>query len=285
MAQGAAAVEAAIIQGPSGPVEVGRGRLLLIAGPCVLDDLDTAIEIAHRMADAAAESGFGYVFKASFDKANRTSINSFRGPGLERGLEMLAEIRDRCRVPIISDIHLPEQAEAVKDVLDIIQIPAFLCRQTDLLVAAARTGLPVNIKKGQFMAPWDMIHAVNKVREAGGKGVLLTERGTSFGYNNLVVDMRGLQVMREMGVPVIFDATHSVQLPGGAGACSGGQRQFVPLLARAAVAAGVDGVFMEVHPQPDKAKCDGPNSLDLETAALLLADLSRIQEAREQAEL
>ncbi len=267
------------VKGPGGPLEIGGGRLLLIAGPCVLEDLDTALEIGMAMREAAEESGFSYVFKASFDKANRTSIASFRGPGLDKGLEMLAEVKERCRVPVISDIHLPEQADAVKEVLDMIQIPAFLCRQTDLLVAAARTGLPVNIKKGQFMAPWDMVHAVGKVREAGGSGVTLTERGASFGYNNLVVDMRGLQVMRGFGTPVIFDATHSVQLPGGSGSCSGGQREFVPLLARAAVAAGVDGIFMEVHPEPARAKCDGPNSLDLTGAKALLNDLSIIHEA------
>ena len=278
-------VEPVVIQGPAGPVEVGGDRPLLIAGPCVLEGLETALEIGERMARAAQAAGFGYIFKASFDKANRTSISSYRGPGLEEGLEMLREVRRRCGVPVVSDIHLPEQAEPAAEVLDLLQIPAFLCRQTDLLVAAARTGRPVNIKKGQFMAPWDMVHAVNKVRESGGRGVLLTERGTTFGYNNLVVDMRGLQVMREMGAPVVFDATHSVQLPGGGAGCSGGQREFVPCLARAAVAAGVDGIFMEVHPEPDRALCDGPNSLDLETAAHLLQDLALMHRARRECRL
>ncbi len=266
-------------------LEVGGGApLLLIAGPCVLEDLDTALEVAHAMSRAAASVGMGYVFKASFDKANRTSISSYRGPGLDRGIKMLAEIKERAGVPVVTDIHLPEQAEAVGEVADILQIPAFLCRQTDLLIAAARTGVPVNIKKGQFLAPWDMAHPLAKVREAGGRVVMLTERGSCFGYNNLVVDMRGLGVMRALGAPVIFDATHSVQLPGaskadGEVACSGGERHHVPALARAAVAAGVDGVFMEVHPEPDKALCDGPNSMFLEGAAALLGQLAAIRGA------
>ncbi len=257
---------------------------LLIAGPCVLEDLDTAVTVAQFMAEAAERNGFSYCFKASFDKANRTSISSYRGPGMEKGLEMLAEVRSRVGVPVLSDIHTPDQAARAARVLDCIQIPAFLCRQTDLLVAAARTGKPLNIKKGQFMAPWDMRHALNKVHESGNSNVLLTERGAMFGYNNLVVDMRSLAIMRGLGVPVIFDATHSVQLPGAGDGCSSGQREFVPLLARAAVAAGVDGVFMEVHPDPEKALCDGPNSLSLQGAENLLAELSaiaRIQSACE----
>ncbi len=262
--------------------EVGHGcPPLLIAGPCVLEDLDTALEVGEFMARAAEENGFSYCFKASFDKANRTSIASYRGPGLEKGLEMLSEVKSRLGVAVLSDIHTPDQAEEAAQVLDCIQIPAFLCRQTDLLVAAAKTGKPVNIKKGQFMAPWDMRHAVNKVYESGNNQVLLTERGAMFGYNNLVVDMRSLYIMRELGAPVIFDATHSVQLPGGGDGCSSGQREFVPLLARAAVAAGVDGVFMEVHPEPDKALCDGPNSLPLGDAAALLDSLKRIWQVLE----
>ena len=260
---------------------------LLIAGPCVLEDYDTAARIGAFMASVASQNGFSYVFKASFDKANRTSIKSFRGPGLEKGLEMLSAIRAELDVPVISDIHTPDQARKAADVLDCLQIPAFLCRQTDLLVKAAKTGLPVNIKKGQFMAPWDMDHAVSKVRQSGNHNVMLTERGTCFGYNNLVVDMRGIQIMRDLGVPVIFDATHSVQLPGAGRnetgkeevACSGGQREFVPVLARAAVAAGVDGIFMEVHPEPDKALCDGPNSLSLEQASSLIRELAAIKRA------
>ncbi len=252
---------------------------LLIAGPCVLEDIKTALSIGAFMAQAAGDYGFSYLFKASFDKANRTSIGSYRGPGLTEGLEMLSAIKEELNVPVISDIHTPDQAEAAATVLDCIQIPAFLCRQTDLLVAAARTLLPVNIKKGQFMAPWDMRHAVAKIKESGNDQVILTERGTSFGYNNLVVDMRGLAIMREIGFPVVFDATHSVQLPGGGDGCSSGQREFVSTLARAAMAAGVDGIFLEVHPNPDKALCDGPNSLSLEAAADLLKVLSRIRQA------
>ena len=252
---------------------------LLIAGPCVLEDIKTALSIGAFMAQAAGDYGFSYLFKASFDKANRTSIGSYRGPGLTEGLEMLSAIKEELNVPVISDIHTPDQAEAAATVLDCIQIPAFLCRQTDLLVAAARTLLPINIKKGQFMAPWDMRHAIAKIKESGNKQVILTERGTSFGYNNLVVDMRGLAIMREIGFPVVFDATHSVQLPGGGDGCSSGQREFVSTLARAAMAAGVDGIFLEVHPNPDKALCDGPNSLSLEAAADLLKVLSRIRQA------
>ena len=261
-------------------LKVGGGmQPLLIAGPCVLEDLDTALLIGKSMADAADANGFSYVFKASFDKANRTAIRSYRGPGIERGLEMLMEIKTRLGIPVLSDIHTPDQAERAAQVLDCIQIPAFLCRQTDILVAAAGTGRPVNIKKGQFLAPWDMKYAIGKVVESGNNKVILTERGVSFGYNNLVVDMRGLAIMRGFGVPVIFDATHSVQLPGGGDGCSSGQREFVPLLARAAMAAGVDGVFMEVHPRPDEARCDGPNSLSLDAAGGLLKTLARIRGA------
>jgi 2-dehydro-3-deoxyphosphooctonate aldolase (KDO 8-P synthase) len=259
-------------------LKVGGGsQPLLIAGPCVLEDLDTALLIGEFMADAASANGFSYVFKASFDKANRTAIRSYRGPGIERGLEMLMKVKTRLGVPVLSDIHAPDQAERAAQVLDCIQIPAFLCRQTDILVAAAVTGRPVNIKKGQFLAPWDMQYAIGKVVESGNNKVILTERGASFGYNNLVVDMRSLAIMRGMGVPVIFDATHSVQLPGGGDGCSSGQREFVPLLARAAMAAGVDGVFMEVHPRPDEARCDGPNSLSLDAAGGLLKTLARIR--------
>lgn len=261
-------------------LSIGSGQPpLLIAGPCVLEDIETALSIGAFMAQAAGDYGFSYLFKASFDKANRTSIRSYRGPGLHEGLEMLSAVKEELNVPVISDVHTPDQAEAAAKVLDCIQIPAFLCRQTELLVAAARTLLPVNIKKGQFMAPWDMRHAVAKIKESGNDQVILTERGTSFGYNNLVVDMRGLAIMREIGFPVVFDATHSVQLPGGGDGCSSGQREFVSTLARAAMAAGVDGIFLEVHPNPDKALCDGPNSLSLEAAADLLKVLSRIRQA------
>jgi len=252
---------------------------LLISGPCVLEDIETALFIGTAMARAAKDYGFSYLFKASFDKANRTSISSYRGPGLDKGIEMLSVIKKELNVPVISDVHTPDQADAVATVLDCIQIPAFLCRQTDILKAAARTGLPINIKKGQFMAPWEMRHAVAKIKESGNDQIILTERGTCFGYNNLVVDMRSLSIMKEFGVPVVFDATHSVQLPGGGDGCSSGQREFVPTLARAAMAAGVDGIFLEVHPNPDEALCDGPNSLSLEVAADLLKVLSRIRQA------
>ena len=261
-----------------GPFEVGKGSPLLIAGPCVLEDLELALTCARFMKEAAEECGFLYVFKSSFDKANRTSLSSYRGPGLEEGLRMLARVKEEVGVPVTSDIHEPWQAEAAAEVLDLIQIPAFLCRQTDLIVAAARTGRPINIKKGQFVSPWDMYYAVEKARAAGAKGVLLTERGYTFGYRNLVVDMRGLPVMRSFGVPVIFDATHSVQLPGGGEGASSGQREFVAPLARAAVAVGVDGVFMEVHPAPEEALCDGPNSLPLPEAKRLLQVLRDLYE-------
>ncbi len=261
-----------------GSVEVGGKVPLLIAGPCVLETLDLALEVGSFMKAVAEELGFGYVFKASFDKANRTSISSYRGPGLKKGLAMLATIKERLGVPVISDIHEPWQAEPAAEVLDVIQIPAFLCRQTDLILAAARTKRPLKIKKGQFVAPWDMINAVRKAEHGGAAGVLLTERGYTFGYRNLVVDMRSLVIMRRFGVPVIFDATHSVQLPGGAGEASGGEREFVAPLARAAMAVGVDGIFMEVHPAPEKALCDGPNSLPLEEARRLLVVLKEIHE-------
>ncbi|MDR2551254.1 MAG: 3-deoxy-8-phosphooctulonate synthase [Desulfobulbus sp.] len=265
---------------PAGPIDVGPGApLLLIAGPCVLESAELAREIALEMQAVAARLGISYVFKASFDKANRTSLASFRGPGPEKGLRILGRLREEVRVPVVSDIHEPAQAEMAADVLDILQIPAFLCRQTDLLVAAARTGKVVNIKKGQFVSPWDMANAVDKVRGAGSERILLTERGASFGYNNLVVDMRSLPVMRSLGFPVVFDATHSVQLPGGAGSSSGGQREFIPVLARAAMAVGIDGLFLEVHPDPDQALCDGPNSLPLAEVEPLLKQLLAVRRA------
>lgn len=265
---------------PAGPIRIGPGApLLLIAGPCVLESGDLAWEIAREMKAITARLGISYVFKASFDKANRTSLDSFRGPGPEKGLRILGRLREEVRVPVVSDIHEPAQAEMAADVLDILQIPAFLCRQTDLLVAAARTGKVVNVKKGQFVSPWDMAHAVGKLRGAGSERILLTERGASFGYNNLVVDMRSLTVMRSFGYPVVYDATHSVQLPGGAGASSGGQREFIPPLARAAMAVGIDGLFLEVHPDPSKALCDGPNSLPLNEVEPLLTQLLAVRRA------
>ncbi len=256
--------------------EVGSGVPILIAGPCVLETLEVALEAGSFMKELAHSLGFNYVFKSSFDKANRTSIFSYRGPGFEEGLKMLAEIKAKLGVPIISDIHEPWQAEPAAAVLDIIQIPAFLCRQTDLILAAARTRRPINIKKGQFMSPWDMINVLKKLEYGGAEDILFTERGYAFGYRNLVVDMRSLVIMRGFGIPVIFDATHSVQLPGGAGSTSSGEREFVAPLARAAVAVGVDGVFMEVHPDPEKALCDGPNSLSLKDAEQVLKVLKDI---------
>lgn len=263
--------------------QVGEGQpLLLLAGPCVLESEEIAWKIAGEMQRICRDLGISYVFKASFDKANRTSLDSFRGPGIEKGLRLLGRIRREIGVPVVSDVHDVSQVEMAAEVLDILQIPAFLCRQTDLLVAAAHTGRVVNIKKGQFVSPWDMKYAVEKVKGAGNNRVLLTERGASFGYNNLVVDMRSFQAMRSLGCPVVFDATHSVQLPGGAGGSSGGQREYIPTLARAAMAAGIDGLFMEVHPDPDTARCDGPNSWPLDRTERLLERLLTIRRAAQE---
>ncbi|MFV0422849.1 3-deoxy-8-phosphooctulonate synthase [Oleidesulfovibrio sp.] len=248
----------------------------IIAGPCVLESYELALETAHAVREAAGAHGLPAVFKSSFDKANRTSITSFRGPGLSKGLEWLARIREETGLPVITDIHEPEQAAPVAAAVDIMQIPAFLCRQTSLLQAAAKTGSIVNVKKGQFVAPWDMRPVVEKINEAGNSHVMLTERGASFGYNNLVVDFRSFSIMKALGVPVVFDATHSVQLPGGQGSCSGGDRNHVPALARAAAAAGANGVFMECHPDPDNALCDGPNSWPLAKLDALVSDLKSI---------
>jgi 2-dehydro-3-deoxyphosphooctonate aldolase (KDO 8-P synthase) len=261
-------------------IEVGSDRpLLLIAGPCVLESEELGREVASVMKEICGRLGISYVFKASFDKANRTSISSYRGPGLEKGLAALARIRQEYGVAVVSDIHEASQAQPAAEVLDIIQIPAFLCRQTDLLSAASATGKPINLKKGQFVSPWDMENGVNKIRSSGTSQVMLIERGASFGYNNLVVDMRSFPVMRGFDCPVIYDATHSVQLPGGAGSASDGQRQFIEPLSRAAVGAGVDGLFMEVHPDPDKALCDGPNSIALGDIEGLLKKLQSIRSA------
>ncbi|MES9995272.1 3-deoxy-8-phosphooctulonate synthase [Desulfovibrio aminophilus] len=248
----------------------------VIAGPCVLEAPEMVLSVARELAGISGRLGLPVVFKSSFDKANRTSLDSFRGPGLEEGLKLLARVKVETGLPVLTDIHLPEQAAPVAEVADVLQIPAFLCRQTDLLTAAARTGRIVNVKKGQFLAPWDMQNAVGKLRGSGCDAIWLTERGASFGYNNLVVDMRSIPLMGGFGVPVVFDATHSVQLPGGQGNSSGGQREFVPVLAKAAVAAGARGVFMEVHPDPDRALCDGPNSLSLNQLEPLLKRLQAI---------
>ncbi len=241
----------------------GNRPLVLIAGPCAIENEDLTLRIAAYLKELTASLGVGLVFKASYDKANRTSVNAFRGPGLEAGLRILQRVKSEFELPVISDVHDLSQVAPAAEVLDIIQIPAFLSRQTDLLVAAAQTGRVVNVKKGQFLAPWDMKNAVGKLEASGNRNILLTERGASFGYNNLVTDMRSLVIMRETGCPVIFDATHSVQLPGGAGTASAGQRQYVGALSRAAVATGIDGLFWEVHENPDQALCDGPNSLPL----------------------
>lgn len=253
--------------------------MALIAGPCVVEDETATIAIAETLKRMTDEIGMPLIFKASYDKANRTSIESYRGPGIVRGLEILRRIRERVGVPVISDVHRIREVPDAAGVLDVIQIPAFLCRQTDLILEVAKTGKTVNIKKGQFLAPWDMANVVEKVRAAGNDRILITERGAQFGYNNLVVDFRSISIMQRTGFPVVFDATHSVQLPGGAGTASSGQREFAPVLARAAVAAGADAIFMEVHPTPDRALCDGPNSLALQALSPLLKQLKAIRNA------
>ncbi|MCG6862739.1 MAG: 3-deoxy-8-phosphooctulonate synthase [Chromatiaceae bacterium] len=264
--------------------EVGLDRpLFLIAGPCVLESEGMAQESAGMLEEITRELGIPFIYKASFDKANRSSLGSFRGPGIEEGLRILAGVRDRVGVPVLTDVHQNTPLEEVATVADLLQTPAFLCRQTDFILAVARQGKPVNIKKGQFLAPWDMKLVVEKARSAGNEAVLVCERGVSFGYNNLVSDMRSLALMRETGCPVVFDATHSVQLPGARGATSGGQRAMVPVLARAAVAAGVSGLFMETHPQPEKALSDGPNAWPLGAMRGLLEtlmELDRVVKAR-----
>ncbi|MDI9569756.1 MAG: 3-deoxy-8-phosphooctulonate synthase [Pseudomonadota bacterium] len=256
---------------------IGAGRpLTLIAGPCVIEEEQLTRRIAAFLKELAHRLGMPFIFKASYDKANRTSLRSYRGPGMTRGLEILAGIRTDYLIPVLSDVHRFEEIEAAAAILDVVQIPAFLCRQTDFVMAVARHARAINVKKGQFLAPWDMKNVVEKVEAAGNENLLITERGASFGYNNLVADMRSLPILRSLGYPVIFDATHSVQLPGGMGASSGGQREMVPFLARAAVAAGVDGIFLEVHPEPENARCDGPNSLRLGEIEGMLTTLARI---------
>jgi 2-dehydro-3-deoxyphosphooctonate aldolase (KDO 8-P synthase) len=259
-----------------GGVAIGDGPLLLIAGPCVIESEGHALGIARAIRDIAARCGVPFVFKASYDKANRTSLGSFRGPGLAEGLRILGKVRDEVGVPVLTDIHEPAHAAPVAAVADVLQIPAFLCRQTDLLIAAAQTGRAVNIKKGQFLAPSDMRHAAAKVAAAGNDRVILTERGTSFGYHNLVVDMRSLPMMRSLGYPVIYDVTHSLQLPGAGDGVTAGQAEFIEPLARAGVAAGVDGVFMEVHERPEQARSDAQNALKLDLLEPLLSRLIRI---------
>lgn len=260
-----------------GPYEAGQGHpLLIMAGPCVLEGYERSLAIGKRAKAICEKLGLPYVFKASFDKANRSSLESFRGPGLEEGLKILAQIKKDLQVPIISDVHETWQVEKAAEVLDIIQIPAFLCRQTDLLVEAAHSGRVVNVKKGQFLAPWDMKNVIHKITGSGCHQLMLTERGVSFGYNTLVTDMRSLPIMREMGFPVIMDVTHSVQIPGGQGSKSGGQSQFAPHMARAAAAVGVDGLFLEVHDNPAEALSDGPNMIALDKLEQVLADAKAI---------
>ena len=248
----------------------------LIAGPCVMESEGLVLDTAFQLADLAQSMGFPYIFKSSYDKANRSSIHSYRGPGIQEGLALLGKVREKVQVPVLTDVHSVEDVRQAGEVVDIVQIPAFLCRQTDLLVAAAQTGKAVNVKKGQFLSPWDMSNIVKKLEESGTRRILLTERGFSFGYNNLAVDMRSLPVMRALGYPVVFDATHSVQLPGGGGTRSTGQRAFIVPLVRAAAAAGCDGFFMEVHPNPDEALSDGPTMIPLNKMKVLLEELRKL---------
>jgi 2-dehydro-3-deoxyphosphooctonate aldolase (KDO 8-P synthase) len=269
-----------------GPVRIGGGRpLALIGGPCAIEDEKHALMTAERLTKIAADKRVPFIYKSSYDKANRSSVNGYRGPGLVEGLRILKKVRDTLRVPVLSDVHQVSEVDPAAEVLDVLQIPAFLCRQTDLLLAAAATGKPVNVKKGQFVAPRDMKNVVDKLLSKGNEAILLTERGTSFGYHNLVVDMRGLSDMRELGYPVVFDATHSVQLPGGAGDRSGGERKYVPALARAAVAVGIDALFMEMHEDPDRTLrdgrplSDGPNMLRIDDLPRLLDELLAIHGA------
>jgi 2-dehydro-3-deoxyphosphooctonate aldolase (KDO 8-P synthase) len=261
-------------------IKIGdKNPLILIAGPCVIESEGHCLVAARRIKDIADKVGIPYIFKSSFDKANRLSLASYRGPGIKKGLEILNKVKQKLRVPILSDIHCQRDIiEAVK-VLDIIQIPAFLCRQTDIVLAAAKTGKVINIKKGQFLAPWDILPIIKKIESMGNKSILITERGACFGYNNLVSDFRSLKIIREFGYPVIYDATHSVQLPGACGDSSGGQREFVAGLSRAAVAFGCDGLFLEVHPVPDSALCDGPNMIDLKSLENLLKQVKKIKAA------
>ena len=259
-----------------GNVIFGKDNLGIIAGPCVIENRDHSLEMSYAIKEVSEDVGIPIIFKSSFDKANRTSIKSFRGPGIQEGMKILSDVKTETGLKVLTDIHSPDQAGLVSDVVDIIQIPAFLSRQTDLLIAAAKTGKPINIKKGQFLAPWDVEHIVKKVEESGSQNILLTDRGTQFGYNNLVADMRAIPLMKQFGYPVIFDATHSAQLPGGSGGHSSGMRDMIPTLARAAVAAGCNGVFMEVHNNVDKAKSDAATQWPLDKLATLLIELKKI---------
>ena len=261
-----------------GNVEIGgKSLLVLISGPCVIEGEEITYQTALFLKELTQRLNIPFIFKSSYDKANRTSKDSYRGPGLKEGLRILKSIKEALKIPVISDVHCVQEVEQAAQVLDIIQIPAFLCRQTDLIYAVADTGLPVNVKKGQFLAPWDVEYIIEKITSRGNENILVTERGSCFGYNNLVVDFRSLVIMRQFGYPVVFDATHSVQLPGGKGRTSGGQREFVPYLARAAVAIGVDALFMEVHKVPEEALCDGPNAWPLEKLEELLRIILNIE--------
>jgi len=257
-------------------IKIGQGKLVLIAGPCVIESEKLCLDTAKRIKDITEKLNIPFIFKSSYDKANRLSLTSFRGPGLKKGLEILSKVKEKLKVPVLSDVHCREEITEAGKVLDIMQIPALLSRQTDLVVAAASTGKIINLKKGQFLAPWDILPIIKKIEASGNQNILLTERGFCFGYNNLVVDFRSLAIMRGFGYPVIFDGTHSVQIPAGKGNVSSGQREFVSPLSRAAVAFGCDGLFLEVHPSPDKALCDGPNMIDLKELELLLKQVKKI---------
>lgn len=260
-----------------GRITFGKGSPpVIIAGPCVIENEDMTLYAAKRLKEICSNVGLPLIFKSSYDKANRTSLSSFRGPGIDKGLQILSDVKAQVGLPILSDVHSVEEVKYASEVLDVLQIPAFLCRQTDLILAASNTGKPVNIKKGQFLAPWDVKNIVDKFTSTGNHNLMITERGTCFGYNNLVVDFRSFPIMRSFGYPVIFDVTHSLQLPGAQGCASGGQREFAEPLARAAVAVGVDGLFMEVHPEPDKALCDGPNMIRLKDVQDILSTLKTI---------
>lgn len=257
----------------------GNNPLLIIAGPCVIESEEIVFYTAEKLRETCRTIGLPLLFKSSYDKANRTSLSSFRGPGFEKGLRILSDVRSKFDIPIISDIHSVEEVNPASEVLDALQIPAFLCRQTDIILYASQTGKPVNVKKGQFLAPWDIKNIIEKFISTGNQNIFVTERGSSFGYNNLVVDFRGLPIMQSFGFPVIFDITHSLQLPGGQGSCSGGQREFALPLAKAAVAVGVDGLFMEVHPEPDRALCDGPNMIKLDDVDKILTIVKAIYDS------
>ncbi len=260
--------------------QIGPGEpLAVLAGPCVIESEDHALSAAEALVKILAPHSFSFIFKASYDKANRSSIASFRGPGLDKGLRILERVKKEFNIPVLTDVHSPEEARAAAEVCDMIQIPAFLCRQTDLIAAAGKTRAAINVKKGQFLAPWDMVNVVDKLRFCGNERILLTERGTSFGYNNLVSDFRAIPLMQQIGFPVCFDATHSAQLPGGLGNTTGGQREFIPVLAKAAVAAGCNALFLECHADPERAKSDSTTVLPFETLALLLQDVERIYDA------